>query len=148
MLFILVLCKCICNAPMISLFLPISHDTISLGSPPPHQVVYPLGSITRPRVTASHFLERNRETELKLNFIFTLTFLCFPFFSYTHASIAWVVMDGFTLCPDPFFLRSFLLVSYLGIVMCQPHSGIRYISNKYIYIYIYIQFYSFENKYN
>ena len=24
-------------------------------------------------------------------------------------------MDGFALCPDPFFLRSFLLVSFLGM---------------------------------
>ena len=57
---------------------------------------------------------------------------CFLFCSSspTRASIFWVGVNGFALCPDPFFLRSFLLVSFLGIDACQPRfSGIRYMSN-------------------
>ena len=47
------------------------------------------------------------------------------------ASIAWVGVDGFAFCPDPFFLRSFLLVCFLCTVACRPRgSGIRCMSNK------------------
>ena len=52
-----------------------------------------------------------------------------------RASIAWVGVDGFALCPDPFFLRSFLLVSrffvvVVVIVACRLRgSRIRYMYN-------------------
>ena len=66
---------------------------------------------------------------LFLSFVlpFFLFFSSFPM----RASISCVVADGFTFFPDPFFLRSFLLVSFLSIVACRLRgSGIRYISNK------------------
>ena len=42
----------------------------------------------------------------------------FSFFSSSpiHASIACVGVNGFTFLPNPFVLRSFLLVSFLGVV--------------------------------
>ena len=54
-LVILVLPECIWNVPAVKLILSTFEDTSSLG-PPPHQVVYPPGSMVPPWVTASHFL--------------------------------------------------------------------------------------------
>ena len=59
--------------------------------------------------------------------------LYFVFFSSSpiRASIARIEVDGFGLCSDPYFLRSFLPVSFLGVVAHRPRgSVIRYISNK------------------
>ena len=56
---------------------------------------------------------------------------CFLFFpsSPICASIVWVGVNGFTICPAPFFLHSFLLVSFLGIVAHRPRgSRMRYLS--------------------
>ena len=52
---ILVLHECIWNAPAVSLVLSTIHDTGSLGSLL-HQVIYPLGSMVPPWVSASRFL--------------------------------------------------------------------------------------------
>ena len=60
---LIVLSKCIWNGPVVSLVLTAFDGTSSLGSPP-HQVVYPPGSIVPTWVTASHFLSGNREAEL------------------------------------------------------------------------------------
>ena len=54
---ILVLSECVWNAPAVSLVFPAFDDTGSLGYLPQW---FP------PWVIASHFLERNREVELKL----------------------------------------------------------------------------------
>ena len=55
-------------------------DTSSLGSPP-HQVVYLLGSIVPPWVTASHFHGGNREAELQTTIFYSLLlFHIFLFF--------------------------------------------------------------------
>ena len=61
---ILVLREYILNGPTVSLVLPAFEDTGSLGSPL-RQVVYLLGSMVPPWVTASRFLAGNREAELK-----------------------------------------------------------------------------------
>ena len=46
------------------------------------------------------------------------------------ASTPGVGMGGFAFYPDPFFLRSFLLVSFLGIVACRARaSGVKYMTN-------------------
>ena len=58
---ILVLHECIWNAPAISLVLPAFDGAVSLGFPP-RQGFIPLVPIW---VTASHFLVRNMEAELK-----------------------------------------------------------------------------------
>ena len=63
-LFFRALHDCIWNAPAVSLVLPTFDATGHLGSTP-HQVVYPPGSMVAPWVTASRFLTRNREAELK-----------------------------------------------------------------------------------
>ena len=58
---------------------------------------------------------------------------CFLFFSSSPicASLAWVGVEGFALCSDLFFLRSFLLVSFLGVVARRPRGGgMKYLSNK------------------
>ena len=53
-------------------------------------------------------------------------FLSF-FSSPIRAEIVWVGVESFAFCPDLVFLRSFLLVSFIGIVACRPRgSGIRY----------------------
>ena len=82
---------------------------------------------------ASHFLAGNREAELKpplsLHFFFSVFSFCFLFFSSSpiRASVACVGVEAFALCPDPFFLRSFLLISLLGIIACRPRgSGMKY----------------------
>ena len=50
---------------------------------------------------------------------------CFLFFSSSpiRASIACVGVDGFLFYPDPFFLPSFLLVSFLGVDARRTRSG-------------------------
>ena len=63
----------------VSLVLPAFDDIGSLGSLP-RQVVYPPDSIVRPWVTASRFLEGNREAEPKnTTFSSLLLFLSFLF---------------------------------------------------------------------
>ena len=59
---ILVLHECIWNATTVLLVLPAFDDTSLLGSPLHHMVYRPSVSLL---VTASHFLSRNREAELK-----------------------------------------------------------------------------------
>ena len=61
---ILVLRECIWKAPTVSLVISNFDYTSFLGSPP-SQGVYPPGSMVLLRVTASHFLVVNKETDLK-----------------------------------------------------------------------------------
>ena len=49
---------------------------------------------------------------LPLSFFCSSFYFLFFSFSSMRARIAWVGVDGFALCPDLFFLRSFLLVSF------------------------------------
>ena len=56
--------ECIWNELAVSLVLPTFNDTGSLGFPL-RQVVYSPGSMVLPWVNALHFLEGNREVELK-----------------------------------------------------------------------------------
>ena len=61
---------------------------------------------------------------------FFLLFSVLFFFPHTRLNV-WVGVDGFTLCPALLFLRSFLLVFFLGIIAFRPRdSGIRYLPNK------------------
>ena len=67
---------------------------------------------------------------LPVSFFGPSFYFLFYSFSPIRASIAWVEVDCFAVCPDPFFLRSCFL-SFLGIIACQPRgSGIKYMSNK------------------
>ena len=59
----LVLRECILNVPAVSHLLPTFNYTGSLGSPP-RQVVYSSSYMVLPWVTASRFLQGNREVEL------------------------------------------------------------------------------------
>ena len=56
---ILVLRECIWHTPAVSLVLPSFDDTGSLGSLP-RQIVYPLGSMAPPWVTAYRVIRGNR----------------------------------------------------------------------------------------
>ena len=72
---ILVLRERIWNVLAVSLVLPTFDDTGSLGSPP-HQVVYPSGSMVPSWVTASRFLAGNREAELNPTTFSSLLLFC------------------------------------------------------------------------
>ena len=75
--------KCIWNAPVVLFVLPAFDDTGSLGSLS-RQVVYPPVFMVPPWVTASRFLVRNREVELKpTNFSSFLLFRDFPSFIFS-----------------------------------------------------------------
>ena len=58
----------------------------------------------------------------KKNYIYNLYTQVFSSFPI-RASIDCVWMVVFALCPDQFFLRSFLLVSFLGIVARRPRGS-------------------------
>ena len=60
-----------------------------------------------------------------LNVSFSCSSFCFLVCSSfpIRASFGWTGVDDFTLCPDPVFLRSLLLVFFLGAVACRPCGG-------------------------
>ena len=69
---------------------------------------------------------------LFLSFVLPSALFFFPHRRINWPGLGWMVSPS---VPIRFFLRSLLLVSFLSIVACRPRgSGIRYMSNKYIYI--------------